>query len=228
MSKLINDDCMKVLPTLADDSVEMVLTDIPYGHSKYFDAKASTPDVEGRPLQLDKGTADVVTFQLPALAQELIRVCSGSIYVFCGMGQISELGHLFAQAGLSVRLGVWEKTNHSAMNADRLWLSVIECCVFARKPNATFNEFLKSTVWREATSRGKIHPTQKPVKLFSRLVAASSNLGNTVLDPCMGSGTTGVVCHALGREFIGIEKDPVYFASGFDRIRKTESQPLLR
>ena len=225
MSRLINDDCMKVLPTLADDSVEMVLTDIPYGNLEYFASRIVAPRTDGRVML--KGAADAVVFSLPELTAQLLRVCSGSLYVFCGMGQVSELGALFAQADLSVRLGIWEKTNPTPLHGERLWLSSIECCVFGRKASATFTERCSSSVWRETSHHGKIHPTQKPVSLFMRLIAASSKPGATILDPFMGSGTTGVACHTLGREFIGIEKDPAYFAAGSDRIRKVESQPLL-
>jgi DNA modification methylase len=221
---------MNVLPTLADNSVEMVLTDIPYGFAEYFGATTSTTaaDYDGHAMRnLNKGVADAVTFALPEFAAELVRVCSGSIYVFCGMGQVSELGSLFVRAGLKIRLGVWEKTNPSPLMGQFFWLSAIECCVFARKPSATFNEHCKSSVWREAVTHSKIHPTQKPVKLFQRLILASSAPDDVVLDPCMGSGTAGVACHISGREFIGVEKDQVLFEAGAARIRDTESQPFL-
>ena len=64
----------------------------------------------------------------------------------------------------------------------------------------------------------KIHPTQKPVPLIERIIRASSNEGDVVLDPFMGSGSTGVACKNLNREFIGIEKDKTYFELSKDRI----------
>lgn len=151
---------------------------------------------------------------------------SGSAYVFCGTEQVSTLRGLFVGAGLTTRLGIWEKTNPSPMNGQRLWLSSVECCVFARKSKATFNEHCKSSVWRFATQHGKLHPTQKPLALMERLILASSNPGDTVLDNCMGSGTTGVACVNTGRNFIGIEKDPGYFAIAERRLRLKEVQPL--
>jgi site-specific DNA-methyltransferase (adenine-specific) len=63
-----------------------------------------------------------------------------------------------------------------------------------------------------------LHPTQKPVALFEYLIKTYSNPGETVLDNVMGSGTTGVACKNLGREFIGIEKDENYFKIAFERI----------
>lgn len=69
------------------------------------------------------------------------------------------------------------------------------------------------------TERG-LHPTQKPVPLLEYLVKTYTNEGDTVLDNCMGSGSTGVACIKTGRRFIGIEKDPQYFQIAKDRIEK--------
>jgi site-specific DNA-methyltransferase (adenine-specific) len=63
------------------------------------------------------------------------------------------------------------------------------------------------------------HPTQKPVALFEYLIRTYTNEGETVLDNCMGSGTTGVACVRTNRNFIGIELDPGYFAIAEKRIR---------
>ena len=66
--------------------------------------------------------------------------------------------------------------------------------------------------------RSKLHPTQKPVALMRYLIETYTNPGDVVLDNCMGSGTTGVACYELGRSFIGIEKDPLYFDISFHRL----------
>jgi site-specific DNA-methyltransferase (adenine-specific) len=82
--------------------------------------------------------------------------------------------------------------------------------------------------------RSKLHPTQKPVTLMEYLVKTYTLSGETVLDNCMGSGTTGVACMNLGRKFIGIEKDPDYFKVAYDRIhgvieanRRVKEETLL-
>lgn len=69
------------------------------------------------------------------------------------------------------------------------------------------------------------HPCPKPIKLMKWLVARASLPGETVLDPFMGSGTTGVACISLGRKFIGIEMDEGYFDIAVERIRKAYAQP---
>lgn len=213
-------DCLELMKDIPDQSVDLVLTDIPYGVVN----RAS-----GGLRNLDKGLADVVSFDLSKLVQELVRIGSASFYVFCGTEQVSNIRESFVTAGLLTRLCVWEKTNPSPMNGEKFWLSSIECCVFARKAKAPFNEHCVSSVWRNPVERGKFHPTQKPLKLIERLVAASSNENCLVCDPFMGSGTTGVACLNLNRRFIGIEKDENYFSIAKQRIEAAPggTVPLL-
>jgi site-specific DNA-methyltransferase (adenine-specific) len=71
-----------------------------------------------------------------------------------------------------------------------------------------------------ANQKGKLHPTQKPVALFEYLIKTYTNEGDLVLDNCMGSGTTGVACKNLNRNFIGIELDPEYFKIAEKRINE--------
>lgn len=69
-----------------------------------------------------------------------------------------------------------------------------------------------------AAQAGKLHPTQKPVALMEYLIRTYTNEGDVVLDNTMGSGTTGVAARNTGRRFIGIERDPKYFAIAWDRV----------
>lgn len=69
-------------------------------------------------------------------------------------------------------------------------------------------------------NNGNVHPTQKPVALFEYLIKTYTNEGETVLDNCMGSGTTGVACVNLNRNFIGFELDDEYFEIAKERIEK--------
>jgi site-specific DNA-methyltransferase (adenine-specific) len=74
------------------------------------------------------------------------------------------------------------------------------------------------TVIEFQRDKDKLHPTQKPVALMEYFVKTYTNEGDTILDNCMGSGTTGVACKNLNRKFIGIEKDPSYFEIAKGRI----------
>lgn len=206
---LYNNDCMKILQTLSNKSVDLVVTDIPYDEVNRK---------HGSLRKLDKGKADIITFDLDMFVSELARVTKGSIYIFCGIEQVSNIKKVLVQNKMSTRLCIWEKTNPSPMNGDKIWLSGIECCVFGRFSNATFNEHCKNTVFRYPCGRNKLHPTQKPLELIEKLVLASSNEGDTVLDPCMGSGTTGVACKKNNRKFIGIEMDREFYNIASHRI----------
>jgi site-specific DNA-methyltransferase (adenine-specific) len=86
-----------------------------------------------------------------------------------------------------------------------------------------------SDVWDFCTSsnEGTYHPAQKPVALLQHMINSTTRPGATVLDPMMGSGTTGVACARTGRRFIGIELDPGYFDIAAKRIADAYAQPLL-
>ena len=73
------------------------------------------------------------------------------------------------------------------------------------------------------TQKSKLHPTQKPVELCEYFIKTYTDKGDIVLDNCMGSGTTGVACYNLERNFIGIEKEEKYFSVALDRIKKNIS-----
>lgn len=202
-------DCLERMKEIADDSVDLILCDLPYGE---VSQKSS-----GLRL-LDRGNADTCQIDIEQMVKEMVRICKGSFYIFCGTMQISSLVKSFKDEGLTTRVGAWEKTNPSPMNGTRLWVSGMEFCVFARKSNATFNEHCKKALWQAPSGRSKIHPTEKPITLMERLVKASSNEGDTILDNTMGSGTTGVACRNSNRKFIGIEMDPTYYGIACGRI----------
>ena len=210
-------DCLEVMQGIPDGSVDMVLSDIPYGEVSQKSSGLR---------KLDRGNADACEIDLAKMVFESVRVCHGSQYIFCGTEQISIIVTLFKSYGLTTRVGAWEKTNPSPMNGTRLWLSGLEFCVFARKSNSTFNEHCKKALWQAPSGKSKIHPTQKPVALMERLIIASTNPSETVLDFTMGSGTTGVACVNTGRRFIGIERDPDYFAVASARIRTAQADAI--
>lgn len=78
--------------------------------------------------------------------------------------------------------------------------------------------------FKTAEFEGKLHPTQKPIALYEWLVLTYSHEGHTILDPCMGSGTTGIAALNLGRKFVGFERDPKYFKIAVERFKEWETQ----
>ena len=207
---------MNILPSLVDGSITLTLTDIPYDE---VNRKS------GGLRNLDKSHADIITFPLDKFIDEIVRVTSGSIYIFCGSVQVSHIRNRLIEHGLSVRHCIWEKTNPSPMNGQYMWLSSIENCVYARKKGAYFDirERCKSAVWKCPTAKYKGHPTPKPIEVMERLIQASSQPEDTVFDPCMGSGAVGIAAKRTRRNFIGVEFDKNYYSTTQDRIDKAVS-----
>tara|TARA_R100000005_G_scaffold83043_2_gene50795 strand:+ start:3258 stop:3974 length:717 start_codon:yes stop_codon:yes gene_type:complete len=217
MLEFHHEDCITFMKKLDDNGVDLTLTDIPYDVVNNYECGIR---------EYNKGNADVLTFDLQTFIEETIRITKKSIYVFCSTEQVSQLRGEYAKAGLSTRLCIWEKTNPAPVHGDKFWLSSLECCVFARKSKATFNEHCSSAVWRESIEKQiKHHPTPKPVKLLSRLIKASTTPDDTVFDPCMGSGSTGMAAKATRRNFIGCDLDPEYVRKASEWIDSlTESE----
>lgn len=215
--RLYNGDCLDLLPLFEDKSVHSIITDIPYG--------AVNRKSHGL-RNLDKGKGDISTFSIEQIMGHLIRIPQGSIYVWCGMEQISPLRIGFTEAKMATRLGVWQKSNPSPMNGQHLWLSGLEYCMFARHKKAYFDRHCKVPLWKGPIVRNPIHPTEKPVWLLSELIEASVPPNEWVLDFCMGSGSTGEAAIKLGRKFIGIELDEEFFNKAKERIEKIyQEQP---
>ena len=160
MYKLYNGDCLEVMDKLIEEGVvvDCILTDIPYGEVNR--AK------ESGLRKLKKGKADELTFDIETLLIKLEKICTGSFYIFCGIEQVSEIRKFFREKDILTRLCIWEKTNPSPINCQYHWMSSIECCIYAKKKKATFNEHYKSCVWRNPVGRSKNHTTEKPLKLF--------------------------------------------------------------
>ena len=217
MLEFHHEDCITFMKKLDDNSIDLTLTDIPYDVVNNYECGIR---------EYNKGNADVLTFDLQTFIEETIRITKKSIYVFCSTEQVSQLRSEYAKAKLSTRLCIWEKTNPAPVHGDKFWLSSLECCVFARKSKATFNEHCSSAVWRESIEKQiKHHPTPKPVKLLSRLIKASTTPDDTVFDPCMGSGSTGMAAKATRRNFIGCDLDPEYVRKASEWIDSlTESE----
>lgn len=211
---LINGNCLDVMPWIPDGSVDMVLTDIPYDAVNRNDNGLR---------KLDKGKADIITFDLDAFLDHVYRISKSSLCIFCGKEQFSHIFQYFAGKKGTVRAIVWEKSNPSPMNGQHIYLSGVELAVWFKKSGSkTFNAHCKNTVFRFPNGRSKLHPTEKNINLMKELVLDNTNEGDTVCDPCMGSGSTGVACVNTGRNFIGIELNPDYFAIAKERIQKAK------
>ena len=200
MFTLHNGDCLEYMKSLPDGAVEAVITDPPYG------VKIAEWDKFAPP-------SEVLT--------ECLRVASGCVLWFGGAHPESMKQFL-------------------AMSPDRV---LIWHVTFSLNPAVTHGIYYKwhpIYCWRlpkqkvisrdvleypTAKNNGYDHPAKKPQDLMEHLVSAFSE--SSVLDPFMGSGTTGAACLSLGKSFIGCEIDPHYFATAEKRLKEIEQQPAL-
>lgn len=233
-------DCLEIMPSIPDGSVDMILCDLPYG------------------ITARNKWDEVIPFEPLWEQYERITKPNAAIVLFAsGMftANLMKSNEKLWRYNL-----VWQKTNPTGhLNAKRMPLrSHEDLCFFYRslptynpqkttghkrkvstashrrnsKVSTNYGEVVYNTydsterfptsVLTFATDKqqanGKIHPTQKPVALLEYLIKTYSNPGDTVLDNCMGSGSTGVACVNTSRSFIGIEKDPDYYEAAKLRI----------
>jgi DNA modification methylase len=211
LKKVLHIDAIELLQSLDANKIDLLLTDIPY---EYVNKSSNGL------RNLDKGDANTKTFELPIFLDEVYRITKGSGYIFCGKEQISEIFDFFNKKGVTTRLMIWEKTNPSPMNCQYTWMSGIESFIYFKKPKATFNEHYKNSVVRFPNGRGKVHPTEKPLQLFEYLIEVSSNKGDLICDPCMGSGTAAVAAKKLGRNYIVGDISEKYYKLAITRINE--------
>lgn len=146
-------DCLELMKNIPDSSVDFTLTDIPYGVVTRCDNGLRN---------LNKGKADIITFDLDRFLPEIYRITKNSICIFCGKEQFSKIYEYFANKKGTVRPVVWEKTNPSPMNGQHIYLSGVELAVWFKKSGTkVFNAHCKNTVFRHSNGKSKVHPTEK-------------------------------------------------------------------
>ena len=225
--RMILGDCLQVMPLL--ERVDAVVTDPPYELSSSGPGTSHQFGSSLKKFDSDAYKSIVSGFNYDALLGCISEICAPfNLFCFCSNKQISKLMGLNEKEGRSTTLLCWHKTN-SAPFANGVWRGDIEYIVHARSKGATFNggALEKTKIIPHPTVIDSAHPTVKPQRVIQRLIRNASNHQQTILDPFMGSGTTGVACAKMGRKFIGIEMDPDYFEIACDRVRKAYAQPDL-
>jgi len=217
-------DCIEILPTLG--KVDACLTDPPY------ELSASGPGSSHFGMSLNKFDSssykDIVSgFDIEAVFSAIERICNPvNLFCFCSNKQISKIMAHHEARGRITTLLIWHKTN-AAPFANGVWRGDIEYCIHARDRGAVFvgNAEEKKKVSEFPIVISDVHPTVKPLSLIEKYVRIGSIADQTILDPFMGSGTTGVACAKLGRKFIGIEISEQYFDIACRRIEQAYAQP---
>jgi len=248
INKIYNMDCLEGMKQLPDESVDMILCDLPYGVLNKSNPKARW-DV-------------VIPFDKLWEQYERIIKPNGAI-VLTAQGLFSAKLMLSNEKLWRYNL-VWKKGNRTTgfLNCNRQPLRNHEDILIFSKKQTKYNPQMEigeknhkrgfgiptNNVYGKYKMRetiltnekyplsildfskghkGFFHPTEKPVALFEYLIKTYSDEGDLILDNCMGSGTTAVACINTGRNFIGYETDEDHFQTAVGRIKSAKSQTLL-
>ena len=244
---LYNDDMLNVLYKIEPQSIDLLLTDLPYGT---LNKKRNQWD---RVIDYDRFWEYVNTICKPNCA-----IVSTAAQPFTS--ELISTNYTDFKYCL-----IWEKSKATGyLNAKKQPMRAHEDIVVFYKKQPTYNpqfttgkpydkgkalrdaeqygkqtksvhvkdtegkRYTRSVLYfKTAEDEGKLHPTQKPIALFEYLIRTYSNEGDTILDPCMGSGTTGEACMNTNRKFIGIEKDCDYYQVASNRLNKPIYSAML-
>jgi modification methylase len=251
-NRVLVGDCLEELRKLPAESVDLVFADPPYNLQLERDLlRPNNTVVDGVDDEWDKFSsfADYDRFSRAWLA-ECRRALkpNGAIWVIGSYHNIFRLGSALQDLGFWVQNDiVWRKTNPMPNFRGKRFTNAHETLIWAgreQKSRVTFNyEAMKAlnddlqmrSDWLFPICSGperlkdgagrKAHPTQKPEALLHRLLLATTNPGDVVLDPFFGTGTTGAVAKRLGRRWLGIERDADYAAAARERIAKVRPLP---
>jgi len=211
-------DCLEILPTLG--KVDAVITDPPYGIS-YVSAWRK------------QGPTEMLANDNVAPLDSVIGMASalndgGAMYLATRFDVAAQWNSAVRDAGLTLKTPIfWDKGNHTSGDLDGDFGAQVEIFIFAHKGRHLLRGRRLANLWRVPREVYGDHPTPKPVALIERMTSCSTDKGQVVLDPFMGSGTTGVACMNLGRKFIGIEIEPKYFDIACERIENAQRQGRL-
>lgn len=223
--ELILGDCLQKMKQMPNNSVDLVLTDPPFGISKK--SNIHTMKDRLRRTGIDFGNWDKKIFIKKALPEfERILKPRGAMLCFYDQLKLEDLTKVLNPR----RCIYWKKTNPMPMIQNPFPLSAVECMLYSTKSKTGTYNGKGEHNWFECKSPlpfERKHPTQKPIELIEWLIRLFSNEKDLIFDPFMGSGTTGVAALKLQRRFIGIEISPEYFKIAKKRISEWENQKRL-
>jgi DNA modification methylase len=216
-------DCSDVLPTLRN---VVLVTDPPYGVLVPGDEGARVRDDRGGPHGLVRQEYESYSDTYYNFVCEIVPRLNSALNV-CIRAGVFTGPHIHEQRKPDVIGGVY----CPAASARNLWgfKTFLPVLLYGRAPDLHLGASRATTLYGNDVADKADHPCPKPVRWMEWLVDLVSRNGETVLDPFMGSGTTGVACARLGRRFIGIEIEPKYFDVACRRIEAAQRQgDLLR
>jgi len=248
LNKIIKGDCVEVLKKLPNNSVDLIFADPPYNLQLNGELwRPNQTKVDAVNDEWDKFT----NFEeYDNFCKEWIKECkrvlkpNGTIWIIGSYHNIFRIGKIIQDVGLWILNDIlWIKTNPMPNFKGTRFNNAHETLIWASKDKNSrytfhyktmkaFNDDLQlRSDWyiplcngreRVKVNGKKAHSTQKPEALLYRIIISTSNPGDIVLDPFMGSGTTGAIAKKLGRNFIGIEKEDFYIKIANERIEKAK------
>lgn len=228
MANLIlhNQDCIEVMTSIEENSVDLILTDPPYNLGNFMRDR-DTNLKKMRDNFFGSAGWDDLSFEeweesMDSFFEESVRVLKhgGSMIVFMAIIKVESIIKIAERHGLYYKTtGIWHKLNPMPRNMNLHFVNSTETWIYFtyKKKTGTFNndgkmihDFIETAVASNGERRFGKHPTQKPVKLMEFFVNVLSNENDTILDPFMGSGSTGVAAIKNDRNFIGVELNVEY------------------
>jgi site-specific DNA-methyltransferase (adenine-specific) len=239
--KLFKGDCLEVMPTLADKSVDVILCDLPYGTTACkWDTIIPFDILWEQYNRLIKDDGAIVLFGSEPFSSYLRlsnikyykydwtwdkHIPSGMTYAKYRPMQQTENISVFSSRTKFIKYNpIMIKRDRPQKSGGNKVITenyIMKCKENGEDYNKIYYEKYPITLLHfNKIRQGSLHPTQKPVELCEYLIKTYTNEGDLVLDNCMGSGTTGVACVNTKRSFIGIEKEENYFQIAKERIEK--------
>ena len=231
-------ECVSILKGIPDKSVDMIFADPPYNLS----GKNHITCINGRKVNCNKGIWDMIA-DIDKFNYDWIKECmrvlkdDGTIWISGTLHNHPSVGFLLKKMGYwLINDIVWFKPNAPPQLQPNRLAPSTEIIWLASKTKKYYFDYDKAkelnagkqmrNLWTITAKRHiTTHPTEKPEELLERIILLGSKVGDTILDPFMGSGTTGVVAQKLGRKFIGIEIDDGFFNIAENRIKKRLNPP---
>lgn len=216
--KLVNDDCLTYLKKIKPKTIDLVVTDPPYVIDTSGGGIYTKRDYQKSLKEIDNGFSEEILDELCRVMKKI------NIYLFCSQKQILPLLNYFVdKKKCNFNILTWHKTNPVPACGNK-YLTDTEFILFFREKGVKiYGEYATKKTYYVTplnTSDKSLynHPTPKPVTILSNLIINSSKKNDIVLDPFMGSGSTGEACKITKRNFLGIEINEDYYNTSKKRL----------
>lgn len=238
--RLLLGDCIEQLENISGGTIDLVLTDPPYNLGLFMKNRATNlarmrENYFGA-AGWDNASGAEWSVLMDAFFEKLVASLKpgASVVIFMAVIKVETVVSLAEKHGLYYKTtGTWHKTNPMPRNMNLQFVNSTETWIYFtyKARTGTFNndrrvlhDYIESSVTPSSEKKFGKHPTQKPTSILNHFVQVLSNEGERVLDPFMGSGSTGVSAVSNNREFVGIELDQMYFEIATKRIEEASNK----